>query len=211
VATQARTQARDRPRAEAAHPVANHGTKTKGSNRATPIPSELLTELRQVPEAKRVGRVVGTWPNVGRDLPSACAIAGIPKATPNDLRRTYASWLVNLGAPLKVIASLLGHSSTRMVDMVYGRVADETQFAWVAKLAMPAKSLGGNGPAAKRWDTYGTSVPENSGADGAPDAIAAKATEPKSAASPTKMPTKRVPGDGVEPPTRGFSVRCSTS
>jgi hypothetical protein len=37
--------------------LANHGTKTKGSNRATPIPVELLVELRKIPEASRVGRV----------------------------------------------------------------------------------------------------------------------------------------------------------
>ena len=46
---------------------------------------------------------MGAWPSVGRDLPKACAIAGIEKVTPNDLRRTYASWLVNAGAPLKVV------------------------------------------------------------------------------------------------------------
>jgi hypothetical protein len=82
--------------------LANHGTKTRGSDRATPIPVELLVELRKIPEESRIGRVVGAWPNVGRDLPKACTLAGIEKATPNDLRRTYASWLVNLEAPLKV-------------------------------------------------------------------------------------------------------------
>jgi integrase len=122
--------------------LANHGTKTKGSDRATPIPGELLAELHQIPEASRVGHVVGAWPNVGRDLPKVCTLAGIEKATPNDLRRTYASWLVNLEAPLKVVANLRGHSSTRMVDLVYGRVADETQRMWVAKLAMPSRPLG---------------------------------------------------------------------
>jgi integrase len=74
--------------------------------------------------------------------------------TPNDLRRTYASWLVNAGAPLKVVANLLGHSSTRMVDLVYGRVADETQKAWVARLAMPEKPLGVEQDAAGPWDKY---------------------------------------------------------
>jgi integrase len=44
--------------------LANHGTKTRGSDRATPIPVELLVELRKIPEASRVGRVVGAWPNV---------------------------------------------------------------------------------------------------------------------------------------------------
>jgi hypothetical protein len=110
---------------------------------------------------------VGAWPSVGRDFPRACALAGIEKVTPNDLRRTYASWLVNAGAPLKVVANLLGHSSTRMVDLVYGRVADETQKAWVAKLAMPSKPLGVEQEATGPWDKYGTNVPGKPGADGA--------------------------------------------
>jgi hypothetical protein len=151
--------------------------------------------------------VVGAWPNVGRDLPKACTLAGIEKATPNDLRRTYASWLVNLGAPLKVVANLLGHSSTRMVDLVYGRVADETQRAWVAKLAMPSRPLGVEQDAAGPWDKYGTNVPETPGADGAPDASVAVPGAAETAASPTRKLTKRVPRVGIEPTTRGFSGR----
>jgi integrase len=195
----------------AAGVVANHGTKTKGSDRATPIPAELRTELLRTPDSARVGKVVGRWPSVGRDLPNACAIARIAKATPNDLRRTYASWLVNAGAPLKVVASLLGHNSTRMVDLVYGHVADETQVAWVAKLAMPSKSLAVDDRCLEPWDAYGTNVPKNPGAGDAPDAQAPIVSAAESAASPTRKPTKRVPRDGIEPPTRGFSVRCSTS
>jgi hypothetical protein len=191
--------------------LANHGTRTKGSDRATPIPVELLAELRKIPEASRVGRVVGAWPNVGRDLPEACTLAGIEKATPNDLRRTYASWLVNLGAPLKVVANLLGHSSTRMVDLVYGRVADETQRAWVAKLAMPERPLGVEQDAAGPWDKYGDNVPESPGADGAPDASAAMPGAAETAVSPTRKLKNRVPRASIEPTTRGVSVRVGRS
>ena len=187
--------------------LANHGTKTRGSDRATPIPGELLAELRKIPEERRVGRVVGAWPSVGRDLPRACAVAGVEKVTPNDLRRTYASWLVNLVAPLKVVANLLGHSSTRMVDLVYGRVADETQRDWVAKLAMRSRPLGVEQGAAGPWGKYGTNVPESPGADGAPDASAAMPGAAETAASPTRKPAKRVPRVGIEPTTRGFSGR----
>jgi hypothetical protein len=63
---------------------------------------------------------------------------------------------------LKVVANLLGHSSTRMVDLVYGRVADETQRAWVAKLAMPSRPLSVKQDAVRPWDKR----PENPGADG---------------------------------------------
>ncbi len=50
--------------------------------------------------------------NVGRDLPRACERAGVPRCTPNDLRRTFASWLVQAGESLLVVSRLLGHGST---------------------------------------------------------------------------------------------------
>jgi hypothetical protein len=89
-----------------------------------------------------------------------------------------------------------------MVDLVYGRVADETQRAWVAKLAMPSKPLGVEQNAAGPWDKYGTNVPETPGAHGAPDASAAMPGAAETAASPTRKPTKRVPRVGIEPTTR---------
>ncbi|MBE7450046.1 MAG: tyrosine-type recombinase/integrase [Kofleriaceae bacterium] len=49
--------------------------------------------------------------------------AGIERVSPNDLRRTYASWLVNAGVPLQQVARLLGHKSTRMVDLVCGKLS----------------------------------------------------------------------------------------
>jgi integrase len=171
--------------------VRNRGTKTTGSDRVTPIPAELVAELSRVPAHERVGLVVGRWGNVGRDLPAACELAGIDRVTPNDLRRTYASWLVNEGAPLKIVASLLGHKSTRMVDLVYGKVADATAAAWVNRT----------------WDADGTTASQTRGAHGAPDSTAPPARAARIRAAPTRNRVSVVPGDGVEPPTRGFSVR----
>ena len=62
------------------------------------------------------------WPNVRRDLAVACRHAGIPRVSPNDLRRTFASWLKQRGVDSMVVARLLGHSSTAMVERVYGRL-----------------------------------------------------------------------------------------
>jgi len=179
----------------AAGVVRNRGTKTKGSDRVTPLPAELVAELSKVPEHERVGLVVGPWGNVGRDLPAACDLAGIARVTPNDLRRTYASWLVNEGAPLKIVATLLGHKSTRMVDLVYGKVSDATAAAWVART----------------WDTDGTTPSQTGGADGAPDSAPPGPLTSENRGSPTRKRVSVVPRDGVEPPTRGFSVRCSTN
>jgi len=43
--------------------------------------------------------------------------------TPNDLRRTFASWLKQAGNDSMVVAKLLGHSTTRMVELLYGHLS----------------------------------------------------------------------------------------
>ena len=55
------------------------------------------------------GAIVQPWGNVTRDLTDACRRAGVPRVTPNDLRRTFASWLVQSGVSLYVVSRLLGH------------------------------------------------------------------------------------------------------
>lgn len=59
-----------------------------------------------------------------RPLVAACKKAGIvPPATFHILRHTYASHLVQAGAPLPVIAANLGHSDTRMTERHYAHLA----------------------------------------------------------------------------------------
>ncbi len=139
------------------------------------------------------GPIVEPWPNVRRDLPRACARAGVPRCTPNDLRRTFASWLVQAGTSLLVVSRLLGHSSTRMVDLVYGQLDEATLAAAIQRLPggcaagvtreVPTRGTGGAGGTSARPVSIVNSVEE-------------------SAISSTSV----VPRDGVEPPTRGFSV-----
>jgi integrase len=73
---------------------------------------------------------------VRRDLGDACNRAGIDPVSPNNLRRTYASWLKQRGVDSAVVAKLLGHTSTRMVDLVYGHLADDTLAAAVGPAAV---------------------------------------------------------------------------
>ena len=70
---------------------------------------------------------------MNRDLARACRAAKIPRVSPNDLRRTFASLLVQDGVPLDVVAKLLGHSSAAMVYRVYGRFTPSA----LAELASP--------------------------------------------------------------------------
>jgi hypothetical protein len=95
------------------------GTKTDESARLVP----LGTEANEVFE-RRCKRDVPfpVWHTVTRDLARACSRAGIAPVTPNDLRRTFCSWLCQAGVPERVCAELMGHASTTMVRAVYGHL-----------------------------------------------------------------------------------------
>lgn len=129
------------------------GTKRETRDRWVPIAPALKHRLIEVPESERVGLVVRHWGNVRRDLHIAVARANekataraaelgskppvaIPRVSPNDLRRTFASWLVQQGVPLLTVATLMGHSSTRMVEKVYGKLSQANIDAAIA--ALPA-------------------------------------------------------------------------
>lgn len=108
------------------------GRKTGGADRILPIPARLAAELRTHRSAR--GPLLAKWGNVRRDLAKYCAALGLPKSTPNDLRRTYASWLVQAGESSFVVSQLLGHSSSTMVERVYGRLSPLTLRQAVDKL-----------------------------------------------------------------------------
>lgn len=79
-----------------------YGTKTDGSYRVIPFHPILRAALGK--ERKSSGPIVGEWINVRRDLAAACARAGIAKISPNDLRRTLASWLKQQGEDSFIVA-----------------------------------------------------------------------------------------------------------
>ena len=129
------------------------GTKTGKARRRIPIAPDLLPLMKA--RQKRTGPVLEPWPNVRRDIVVACKHAGIQPTeivkknadgterkvqrwiSPNDLRRSFASWLKQRHVDSLVVAHLLGHSSTRMVEMVYGRLNEKTYADAVALLAKP--------------------------------------------------------------------------
>jgi integrase len=109
------------------------GTKTEASAATLPIPPPMrhLAEHAAPPFA--------AWGNARRGLAAACERAGVPAVTWNDLRRTYASLLVQAGVSPYVVSKLLRHTTTAMVDLVYGRQTGESLEALlVAQLREPA-------------------------------------------------------------------------
>lgn len=96
------------------------GTKTRKADRHIPIFAHVRPLLEQAEGALPFAR----WGKLHRDLAVACKRAGVEVVTPNDLRRSAGSWLIELGVSLELVARYLGHSSTAMVERVYGRPRD---------------------------------------------------------------------------------------
>jgi integrase len=110
------------------------GTKTEDADRTIPLAGELRAILERAKKKHRVGTVVAAWGNVIRDLKAACRRAGIEPVTPNDCRRTLASWMAQAGVPERHIAEWLGHGSEEMVRRVYAKVNPATLKAAAAVL-----------------------------------------------------------------------------
>jgi len=193
------------------------GTKTVDADRTVPIPAPLLPWLRRA--RQDAGQVVEAWTNARRDICAAwwkvvgfkppagwmrgkISIAGAPRLSPNDLRRTFASWLKQAGVDSLAVAHLLGHSSTRMVELVYGRLDERTYRDAVAMLP-PAPPARAGRKARKR------STSRRGDSDCAPVVNARggkrSSTETRDTSKVALGARKRVPRVGIEPTTRGFS------
>lgn len=83
-----------------------------------------------------------------RPLREACRGAGIdPPASFHILRHTYATHLLQAGAPLPVIAANLGHSDTRMTERHYAHLVP-SHVAQVIRATLPKLGLVGPGSVA---------------------------------------------------------------
>jgi integrase len=99
------------------------GRKTALADRQQPIRAsfaELLAEHRA--GAPDDALAFGRWSNARREFSAIRTRAGLPDVRLTDLRHAYASWSVQAGVPLAIVAAALGHRSTRMVEAVYGHL-----------------------------------------------------------------------------------------
>jgi integrase len=116
------------------------GRKRDSRHRLVPIHPELLPHLQRVHResmeegAERADPVLYPWASVRRDLALYAKKAGIEHLTLTDLRRTFASWLKQAGVDSSAVAALMGHSSTTMVERVYGRLSEETLRGAISRL-----------------------------------------------------------------------------
>ena len=112
-----------------ARTVLIRGSKTRRSWRTLPLVRTFDRWLRFAEKngAGRGAKILQPWAssNLNRDIRLALEGAGFALASANDLRRTHASLLRQRGVPLDTIAFLLGHTSTAMVERVYGKTTVE--------------------------------------------------------------------------------------
>ncbi len=166
------------------------GTKRSTRYRTVPIVSDdarSLLEYALRHAAGTDGSLFLPWASARRDLLAACKRAGIPRCSPNDLRRTCATWLRAAGVPPDLIAPVMGHADTRMVERVYGRLPVQVLARRIAAAIGP-----------ENCSTFVAAPVDSAGFDGL-NGLAGSANS-----------LKRMPRGGIEPPTRGFSVLCST-
>ena len=97
------------------------GTKNRLRWRHVPI----LPPLRQLVELARNHVPFEAWNNVRRDMAAACRRAGVPEVTPRDLRRSHSKLLRARGVEPQLIAPMMGHRDSRMVEIIYGKLAPE--------------------------------------------------------------------------------------
>lgn len=110
----------------AAGVVRLRGTKTKAAARsvpALPLFRPLLERARRDAEGTQAGeRLHQPWGNALRDLRSVTKRLGIKPVTWNDMRRTFATLLRAQGVEPHLLGVLLGHTTSEMVERIYGRL-----------------------------------------------------------------------------------------
>lgn len=115
------------------------GKKTAKADRWVPLFPVLDELVRPQQLARRGGHLLDPWSNSYKDLRAACAKAGIEPRAILDFRHTFASWLKQAGCDSKAVGCLMGHTTGKMVDEVYGHLDDRTLRLVIARLPGPDK------------------------------------------------------------------------
>ena len=115
---------------------------------ADELRAALEPESRNEDGERMTGRVFASpWANPALRLTQTARRIGVAAPTEtlndNDLRRTFASWMLQKGATVKEVADLLGHGSTAMVERVYGHLARQNLISAVGRLPRFTERPGG--------------------------------------------------------------------
>jgi integrase len=160
------------------------GTKTDEADRRVPI----LSVFRSLLSAGAAQLPLGREPNnLRRDLARACQRAEIAVCTPNDLRRTHATLLAEAGVDRDVTRRLLGHTTTRLVDTVYGQPTTEALGALAEAKLLTAAPLQGRDTEPKGDSRLNANPAGITGADYVARTRDLRFTKPQSGSSETRL------------------------
>jgi len=172
-------------------------TKTKAGTRFVSLPPEVMVALKAWKLRCPKGPLDLVFPNSAgrpmddRDFRTRCFYpalrrAGLRRIRCHDLRHTAASFLIATGADISSISRQLGHANVAITLGTYSH--------WFAQRA--ESDLGTRLAALMARETEGCEMVAASGA---------------ARRDSTEVVDSVVARGGIEPPTRGFSVRCSTN
>lgn len=120
------------------------GTKTERADRWLPMTPRVRAILERRAEERPEGRLFPEWTRAHLDLGAICEAAEVPYTTVSDLRRTFASLMLSAGVSASVLKELMGHATTRQIDLVYGHASEEAR-----QSAMSQHPLSGSAPVAR--------------------------------------------------------------
>ena len=116
------------------------GTKAASRDRWVPLSTKarIAVDERLKTESEWLFRPVWSSSNFKRSARKWCERTGVSIFIAKDLRRTFASRMCQAGVQEMVVAQLLGHTDSKLVRRVYGRLSVDTFGQAIAHLnAMP--------------------------------------------------------------------------
>ncbi len=145
--------------------------------------------------------------------------AGFPTFRIHDLRHSYITALLDSGVAIHVVRDIAAHRDLH-VTQHYAHSSDDARRRAAAKVRIAAPRDANKGRLVPPRDTNGgTSHPRHPGGDPAVFEVHLEDLESenskaraalRSAGPRCSSSDELVPGAGIEPATRGFSVPCST-
>jgi len=102
--------------------------------------------------AGKDGLVLRPWaaPNMVQTLERVGDAIHVPAFSANDFRRAMASWLRQDGVPPNLVAFMLGHTSSAMVERVYGRMTASAAASLIERARRTESVPKGGGKRRKR-------------------------------------------------------------
>ena len=189
----------------------------KGKTKGRVVPLHPLLRPWLAALDRGTGPMIEPWPNDKRELARACVRAGVPRVTPNDLRRSFATWLKQSDVDSAVVAAMMGHTSTAMVDRVYGRLDEGNLRRAIAKLpgandAATTQATGSTkNSAAADCHASVTHDAADVGTHGTDGASTPKREIADSVEESAISTSYGVRAEGLEPSTSGLRVRRADS